>query len=364
MTSTDQRSTTEQAENWLTLLQSGRASAFDKRRFDNWVNENEDNAEAYDSLSAIWNSIPELIDSPAYEQLKESTKPNLFQRVTNAVSRGIDVLLKSPATDYRSFSPIKLGGATTLCSISFAVALFFSGTSAVEFNQYNSGKGQLREITLSDGSTVTLSAQSSIEVRMSDARREISLTGGQAFFSVEKDSARPFFVSAGSTTVQVIGTQFDVNKGAKRTKVTVLEGIVQVSKAVTHEQFENTKTVTQLTLRAGDSVEAKHQRDADFQAIQNIDLADISPWREGRLRYINADLIEIATDANRFFEGRIILANPDLAGLKVTTSFKTHEIKEMVDDLAQILPVKITHLPNNEILIAKRNHTESLGNQL
>lgn len=110
--------------------------------------------------------------------------------------------------------------------------------SAAPVDQYNTvitHKGeQSPSLTLPDGTKVWLNAFSMLRfpVSFQQASREVDLTG-EAYFEVAKDQAHPFIVHAGATTVQVLGTHFDVkvydDEPIKYT--TLLEGAVRVSAA-------------------------------------------------------------------------------------------------------------------------------------
>lgn len=89
-------------------------------------------------------------------------------------------------------------------------------------------------LTLPDGTKVWLNAFSTLRFPVSfhQGGREVVLTG-EAYFEVAKDQVHPFIVHAGPTTVQVLGTHFDVkvydDEPIKYT--TLLEGAVRVSAA-------------------------------------------------------------------------------------------------------------------------------------
>jgi len=67
-------------------------------------------------------------------------------------------------------------------------------------------------------------------VDFSQAARNVHLIRGEALFVVERDSARPFTVTAGDTTVRALGTQFNVRRRAEGADVAVVEGAVQVTR--------------------------------------------------------------------------------------------------------------------------------------
>ena len=88
-------------------------------------------------------------------------------------------------------------------------------------------------ICLPDGTTVTLSAASSLSYPpafTAESKREVYLEG-QAFFDVRHDSGRPFLVHAGKVSVTVLGTAFNVkaNTVEENITVTVKRGKVRVN---------------------------------------------------------------------------------------------------------------------------------------
>ena len=87
------------------------------------------------------------------------------------------------------------------------------------------------EITLSDGSRVTLAPHSRIEypAEFENSRREVNLTG-EAFFQVTRNPTQPFFVNAGEVTTKVLGTSFRVETGENNSsvQVSVMTGKVSV----------------------------------------------------------------------------------------------------------------------------------------
>jgi transmembrane sensor len=94
----------------------------------------------------------------------------------------------------------------------------------------NTSSAQL--ITLDDGSEITLSPGSILEypLRFDAHRREVRLQKGSAFFSIQKDTTRPFNVYSSEVVTSVLGTSFCINAGAQgRVTVDVKTGTVKVS---------------------------------------------------------------------------------------------------------------------------------------
>src|SRR5699024_7201053 len=77
----------------------------------------------------------------------------------------------------------------------------------VEYHTISNPTGQSSQVTLSDGSTIWLSAASTLRYPdyFGDNRREVSLIG-EAFFDVKSDPNRPFVVNSGQLRTRVLGT--------------------------------------------------------------------------------------------------------------------------------------------------------------
>lgn len=144
--------------------------------------------------------------------------------------------------------------------------------TSTEYNTLSTSRGQTISIILSDNSKVWLNADSRISypanMNVHD-RREIRLVG-EAFFQVERDESRPFIVHSDLGSVEVKGTQFNVNAYPDIGKVvtTVTEGRVEVRNR--HEQS------VQLT--------ANQQATIDRYKIEKNDYVDtelFSSWKDG-----------------------------------------------------------------------------------
>jgi transmembrane sensor len=84
--------------------------------------------------------------------------------------------------------------------------------------------GELRSVKLPDRSEVVLNGDTALVVN----GREVRLERGQAEFAVVHDEAHPFSVRIGSIVIRDVGTRFDVRVDQLGTRVSVLEGEVEV----------------------------------------------------------------------------------------------------------------------------------------
>jgi transmembrane sensor len=115
------------------------------------------------------------------------------------------------------------------CAIVVAAALgmvYYLGaphsTIATELNERKTKR-------LDDGSIVRLEGSTTVRVKFSETRRDLSLLEGTARFEVVQDS-RPFRVMTHLADVTAVATKFEVTVDTAAVTVTVDEGVVEISR--------------------------------------------------------------------------------------------------------------------------------------
>jgi transmembrane sensor len=238
-----------------------------------------------------------------------------------------------------------------------AAALILLGRLCFHTSAYETAVGEARAVTLEDGTRVTLGAGSRIEINFAKAKRGVILAHGEAYFEVAKNPARPFVVTAGETVVRVVGTKFDVHRGAREVRVSVLEGAVQVYQP---DEQASSRLVTQSavnsqevdTVTAGQEIIARGRgspQDARVTAIVQPET-----WQSGRLDYNGANLREVVADVTRYYPAGIKLESEDLGDLKVTTSFRPSQLDKMVDTLTLALPIEVERQGSGTLVLRWR----------
>ena len=104
---------------------------------------------------------------------------------------------------------------------------WFATTSAPIVAHYETARGQQRDVTLADGSTLHLNGATSLDVTIDDRKRQVALNRGEAYFDVAHEKTRPFIVQAGASSTQVLGTAFDVDMARGEVKLAVYRGRVR-----------------------------------------------------------------------------------------------------------------------------------------
>lgn len=154
-------------------------------------------------------------------------------------------------------------------------------------------KGQEFKMELPDGTTVWLNANSKLEIGPGYGvnERSVFLTG-EAYFKVAKNKAKPFIVHVGNTSIEALGTAFNVKlyENDSQLLTTQLdEGKIRVSNAGLQE-----------ILLPGQSIELNVLNGA-FQRKQENTQLDAANWKDGYFEFDQTPLPEILADLARWY---------------------------------------------------------------
>ncbi len=190
-----------------------------------------------------------------------------------------------------------------------------------------------RPVTLPDGSRVKLNAGARISVAFSGGERRVTLLTGEAHFSVMKDPARPFVVSAGTVSVRAIGTAFNVRLETAEVEVLVTEGRVEVATtAPTAVPEARSISATPPAAVAAPAIvpllEAGHRLLIDTTSgaekvepkIEAVDQAGIDralAWQSSVLVFAETPLGEIVEQFNRRNRVQLVIEDQELATRRV-----------------------------------------------
>lgn len=182
----------------------------------------------------------------------------------------------------------------------------------------DSGIGEIRRIALEDGSSVTLGASTRILPRFGPSERLVKLIGGEAFFDITTDAARPFVVLAKGLRIRTDATAFGL-RAIEGLPVSVLverggalvegEGLSPIRMAANERLVLTPASSPRLDTLAPDAVQRG--------------LA----WRAGLLAFDNQPLAEVAASFHRYGPVRIQVDDPVLAREPVTGLFSASDPK-------------------------------------
>jgi transmembrane sensor len=200
--------------------------------------------------------------------------------------------------------------------------------------RFETAIGEQRSVVLGDGSLVTLNTASVVEVRITKERRIVSLLAGEALFQVAQDRTRPFDVTSGDTTVRAVGTQFNVERRASGTTVTVVEGRVAVLTTPASKQT----AAESKPLEAGEQLTLSPLRP---RQIVHTDVTTAIAWTQRKLIFDRRRLGEVAEEFNRYNRQVIEIQSAELRSQEVTGVFQANDPGAFLRFLARIPGVTI-----------------------
>ena len=163
----------------------------------------------------------------------------------------------------------------------------------LDAGQFATNAGQIEQITMKDGSVITLNANSSVEYKVTEKSREIKLQG-MAHFEVAKNPNAPFVIKSNNNKVTVLGTGFDVQSyNGKPLQVTVNHGKVKVEKLSNSTTLESVILTKGMRVRENlNQANAADERSQIFAVDSNVNL-DAVKWESGNLIFTNTPIDDL-----------------------------------------------------------------------
>ncbi len=185
-----------------------------------------------------------------------------------------------------------------------------------------------KNVALPDNSVVTLYHNTSIEYpeAFEKSSRHVKLLSGEAFFSVEKDSIKPFVVHAAFADIQVVGTQFNVIIKPEGVEVGVNEGLV-------------------LLTTDTDSVYLGKGAAAFVRSGQPVRKArmDENTWAYATQRLVFKDtpMDEVIKAVEKTYSCSISVSNDNVKNCKLTAAFDKDSLDKIVLLISETLNLKL-----------------------
>jgi transmembrane sensor len=158
---------------------------------------------------------------------------------------------------------------------------------ALIYNTLMVPKAGTYRLVLPDGTKIWVNALSELRfpVHFGLKQRKVYLSG-EAYFEVAHDAARPFVVEVNGTTVEVLGTHFNVNSYTKTTTTTLLEGSVKVANKTGHQLL-----VPGQQAEVGESIH-----------IQQANINKAIAWKSGDFYFKSDSMTEIMEELSRWYD--------------------------------------------------------------
>lgn len=295
----------EKAREWFVALLA-EPTAARQAEFERWLQADPAHFEAYRSVEALWHAL----ESPG-QRLAEQEADEL-----SGYLEAMDRAKRDRKTTKR------LGTLAIVMAVLLSGAVWLERPGLIEdFGaDYVTERGERRSITLADGSSVLLDADSALADASVAAKRRVRLIRGGAFFEVEPSKV-PFIVDAANGEIRVLGTGFDVRLLSDGASVTLAHGRISVT---ANGQLDP------KILEPGQQV---HFGPKGISTVQPVELDDALAWRGGRYTFYRTRLADVVQEIGRYRKGRIVIATSSLADELVTGSFSLEDTDEALSSL-------------------------------
>ncbi|MEX5212917.1 MAG: FecR family protein [Nitrospiraceae bacterium] len=309
----------QEAVVWLARLSDRDATAEDRQEFERWRAQSQDHAQVYDKLARVW--AEPALDSAAA-----------------CVAR-----YASAATDRSIAGSRRWTRRVLVVAACFAVLLmavtYFDLIARFQA-EYRTEVGERRTVGLPDHSFVTMNTHTAIATSFDQSVRRVRLLKGEAFFRVHHEPDRPFMVESEQSTTRAIGTEFAVRTQRGIDRVTVIEGVVEVT--------AGQKISSTARLVAGTMIETDQ---SGLGTTQAVDVTAAAAWLQGLLIVDGVPLTHVIEEVQRYYPGTILVWNRHFGEMRVTGTYKLEEPSKILYHLTKTFPLRSVGLANRVVVL-------------
>jgi transmembrane sensor len=261
----------------------------------------------------------------------------------------------------------------------------------------STGPSEQKTVLLTDGSQITLNANTRVRVHYDDHARSLVLLSGEALVNVAKHQHAPFMVLIDGRKVIAVGTAFEVRRedsGDSAFSVTLVEGRVAIEPASWPNELPISAIVSSGTAATTTGTEA-HTREAISAATGAVakagttsaasatansvvllspgqrlrisnDAADrvdrpaiekITAWQRGQLIFEDSSLRDAAAEFNRYGKLKLIIDPSVPSTLRVGGVFRIGDPTTFADAMVNAHHLQVAR-HNKEIVLTQSTQSE------
>lgn len=307
----------------LEKYQQGTLTAAEKAQLDAW----------YDRFDSSHAALQPFV-GPSAEQEAE-------QRLRTRIESALEAAAQQTGKVVPLYRRWWYGVAAAVLLLVLAVPLYkwltkrstIAPSPAMAWENIATPSGKMMRLTLADGSTVWLNANSKMRYPavFAATNREVWLNDGEAFFDISPDKQRPFIVHTGKLEVQVLGTTFNIRAYTQmdRVSIGVASGKVQVA--------QETQPLGVLT----ENKQLDWNRNTQAASIHESDAAHMGNWKEGLLRLDGASFTELSVMIKNVYGYQLNTRSKAVQQASFTATFRnTNQIEDVMKMICRTQQVK------------------------
>jgi transmembrane sensor len=304
--------------------------------FQQWLTASEDNHDAWKRVCAAWIAFEEIQDDETVQGLRAEAlafRPRRAMRSWIPFAAAASMALVVGGTFFvRHGLPVDTDGGLP---------------APVEMAAYTTRIGETSQITLQDGTKLTLDTGTEIEVGFTETARLARLVKGQAFFEVTHDKTHPFRVAMADRVITVLGTKFNMRVVDGSAEVMLVQGSIGVRRGSDPAAPQGTElerlTPGQLMVAGGKGPDR----------VTHGDEAKELSWRQGLLRFDSTTIGEAAKAFNRYSSRRLVIDDPQIAALRIGGTFRSDDSAGFAKITGQLYGLKVKPLAGHDITLTR-----------
>jgi ferric-dicitrate binding protein FerR (iron transport regulator) len=318
----------------LTRSLTGEANQEELELVRHWTEASEANRKQYEEFMKVLS---------AAEKTSKYQNIDIEAEWSHHINTYIPSVAESPSGKIFKLATVFKVAASVLLIISFS----YFGWRYMSQKSVKTSIAETNEITLPDGSKVTINARSKLTYHKKDfgkTSRIVSLEG-EAFFEVQKNPALPFIIKLDGAEVKVLGTSFNVRayKDMDKIEVTVAEG-----KVTLYQKGMEQKRVVVIK-----GEKAVFNKSLKYVQKQMNDDRNFISWKTRLIVFENDSLSTISRTLSNVYHKNFVIQNPKLNHCTVTTTFENKDLQTVLNVLKSTLDITIEEEDNAVNIMGK-----------
>lgn len=344
----------EEASLWLARVDKG-LTAETRAELVEWLRAEPLHRQAFFELAAFWDELDVLAELSPLLPLNQSADVDARSR------RGRWLLAAAAA----GVAVVAVSGWLVVSTFMVPAAPVRPAVAHERTESFKTTIGNQASERLPDGSVVRLNTDTELTVVYSTAERNVFLRRGEAHFNVAHDVDHPFRVHVGNRIVEAVGTAFNVQlRQDGDIEVTVTEGTVKVTRAGAAPTLPAPRSVRVTPAESLDATLVEGQLAILDQAaaldqtavpqimrLEPVDLDIKLAWQRGMLVFQGEPLREMLAEVSRYTTTEFVLADADLASVRVGGYFRAGDIDGLLVALRENFKIDSEITTDNRIVL-------------
>lgn len=326
---------------WLLRIRDEGLSERDLAQWALWYESDERHKRAFDDLQTFWLAAGDLVpDAAARQRLLRLSEGGGKPRTQDRAHRSLRQLGWGLAL------------VASLAMLAFGLHALMSVQRGRMFSPPLVDAAPLvRKTVLPDGSTVQLAPRSVVTVHYTAHRRLVTMSSGEAYFSVVHNLSWPFILTVNHLTIRDVGTTFNVRDAGTHTVVTVVRGSLEVVSDPTPGRTCGASQPLRVRVLAGEQVRWDGR---EVPVLRKANTERVLAWRKGRLEYVDQPLSSVIADVDRYAKHPVIIGDRAAGRIRFTGTVFTRSVDAWVQALPNEFPVELISKGGTTLILAIR----------